>query len=154
MQLATFEREWAKVDLTVAGDRGLSAYDILTIASMIEREVQVPRERVLVSAVIYNRLDIGLPLAIDATIRYGLGIPANRAILESQLQEDNPYNTRLNTGLPPTPIANPGLASIEAATAPADVDYLYFIRRPDCTSHFFTASGAEFLNYPRDGLDC
>ena len=112
MQLAAFEREWAKVDLTDAGDRGLSAYDILIIGSMIEREVQVPRERVLVSAVIYNRLDIGLPLGIDATIRYGLGIPANRAILESQLQEDNPYNTRLNTGLPPTPIANPGLASI------------------------------------------
>lgn len=154
MQLAAFEREWGTLDLTFAQSRGLSPYDVLIIASMIEREVQVPQERELVSAVIYNRLELGLPLALDATIRYGLGIPANKAILESQLQEDTPYNTRLNPGLPPTPIANPGLASMEAAVAPADVDFLYFIRKADCKSHFFTNDESEFLNYPRDGLDC
>ncbi|MGH3093778.1 MAG: endolytic transglycosylase MltG, partial [Gaiellaceae bacterium] len=122
--------------------------------SMVEKEVQVPRERALVSAVIYNRLRAGMPLGIDATIRYGLDIPPTQAILQSQLESDSPYNTRRFAGLPPTPIGNPGLASLQAAAHPAEVDFLYFIRKPDCKSHFFTASEREFLDYPRGGLQC
>ena len=123
---------------------------------MVEKEVQVPKERALVAAVIYNRLKAGMPLGIDATIRYGLNIPPTQAILQSQLESDSPYNTRCPgcTGLPPTPISNPGLAAIQAAAHPAETDFLYFVRKADCKSHFFTANEQEFLNYPRGGLQC
>lgn len=153
-QLEAFAAAWEKVDLAYAKSKNLTAYEVLIIASMVEKEVQVPRERPLVAAVIYNRLREGMPLGIDATIRYGLDIPPTEAIRQSQLESDSPYNSRLVVGLPPTPIANPGLASIQAAAHPADVDFLFFVRKADCKSHFFTASEQEFFNYPRDGLDC
>jgi UPF0755 protein len=144
LQLEAFEKAWRQLDLDYAGSKYLTAYDVLIIASMIEKEVQVPRERALVSAVIYNRLRIGMPLGIDATLRYGLDIPPTESIRESQLEDPTPYNTREHAGLPPTPIANPGLAALQAAAHPADVDYLYFVRNADCKSHFFTASAQEF----------
>jgi UPF0755 protein len=153
-QLAAFERAWRQIDMKYARSRNLTPYDVLVIASMVEKEVQVPRERPLVAAVIYNRLRARMPLGIDATIRYGFDIPPTQAILQSQLDSDNPYNTRKILGLPPTPIANPGLASIQAAAHPAEVDFRYFVRKADCRSHFFTASEQEFLNYPRAGLQC
>jgi peptidoglycan lytic transglycosylase G len=154
-QLENFRAKWAKVDMTYARSKNLTNYDVLTIASMIEKEVVVPRERALVAAVIYNRLHLRMPLGIDATLRYGLHIPPTKAITKAQLASDSPYNTRKFPGLPPTPIANPGLASIQAAAHPAKVDYLYFVRKPDCRSHFFTASIEEFLAYTRKGLtDC
>ena len=124
------------------------------VASMIEKEVQVPKERALVAAVIYNRLHLGMALQIDATLRYGLDIPPTQAILQSQLESDNPYNTRKFPGLTPTPISNPGLAAMQAAAHPAKVDYLYYVRKADCKSHFFTPSLDEFNNYPRGGLNC
>jgi UPF0755 protein len=86
-----------------------------------------------------------MPLGIDATLRYGLKIPPTRSIRQSELEDPTPYNTRIHQGLPPTPIGNPGLASIQAAAHPAEVDFLYFVRKNDCKSHFFTASEAEFL---------
>jgi UPF0755 protein len=153
-QLKAFRRNWETVDLRYAKKKKLTPYDVLIIASMIEKEVQVASERQLVAAVIYNRLRIGLPLGIDATLRYGLDIPPTEAIRESQLESDSPFNTRKRSGLPPTPIANPGLASLHAAARPARKNYLYFIRRPDCKSHFFTASAREFDNYTRAGLQC
>ena len=122
---------------------------MLIIASMIEKEALAPEERALVSAVIYNRLHDRMPLGIDATIRYGLHIPPTKAIRESQLQSDNAYNTRRRRGLPPTPIANPGLAAIQAAAHPAKVDYLYYVRKPDKQHHFFTASYEKFLAYAK-----
>jgi UPF0755 protein len=125
----------------------LTPYDVLTIASMIEKEARAPSERPLVAAVIYNRLHVRMPLQIDATIRYGLGIPPTESLHESQLHNPSPYNTRVHTGLPPTPIANPGLASIQAAAHPAKVDYLYFVRKPDKVHHFFTSSYRAFQNY-------
>ena len=115
--------------------------------------VRSPHHR-LVAAVIYNRLRVGLPLGIDATIRYGLDIAPTEPIHQSELESDSPYNTRKFAGLIPTPISNPGLAALQAAAHPANVDYLYFIRKADCKSHFFTESESEFLNYPRDGLNC
>jgi UPF0755 protein len=146
-QLQAFCRNWKKVDLAYARSKNLTPYDVLTIASMIEREAKAPRERPLVAAVIYNRLHEGMPLGIDATLRYGLHIPATEAIRQSQLADDTPFNTRRHTGLPPTPIANPGLASIRAAAHPAKVNYLYYARKPDKLHHFFTASGDEFNAY-------
>ena len=153
-QLEAFGRAWKDVDLRYARSKNLTPYDVLIIASMVEEEVLVPKERPLVAAVIYNRLRTGLPLGIDATIRYGLGIAPTEPIRESQLASDSPYNTRRFLGLPPTPISNPGLAAIQAAAHPADVDYLYFVRKPDCRSHFFTASEEEFFGFPRGGLRC
>jgi uncharacterized YceG family protein len=143
-QLAAFERNWKRLDLSYARSRNLTPYDVLIIASMVEKEAVVPKERPLVAAVIYNRLAAGMPLGIDATIRYGLDVPGTEALRVSQLESDNPYNTRKRTGLPPTPIANPGLASLKAAAQPARVDYLYFVRKPDRRHHYFTASEAEF----------
>jgi UPF0755 protein len=146
-QLDTFAKDWRRVNLRYARSKNLTPYDVLVIASMIEKEVRAPRERRLVSAVIYNRLHARMALQIDATLRYGLDIPPTESIRESQLANPTPYNTRLHAGLPPTPIANPGLASIQAAAHPAKVDYLYFVRKPDKIHHFFTASATAFQNY-------
>jgi UPF0755 protein len=146
-QLATFQRSWSRVNLRYARSKKLTPYDVLIIASMIEKEVIAPEERALVSAVIYNRLRVGMSLGIDATIRYGLGVPPTESLRESHLEHPTPYNTREHRGLPPTPIANPGLASMQAAAHPAKVDYLYFVRKPDKKHHFFTASKREFDRY-------
>jgi UPF0755 protein len=146
-QLAAFCENWRSVDLSYAKSKNLTPYDVLTIASMVEKETLAPSERRLVAAVIYNRLHARMPLGIDATLRYGFHIAPTQSILESQLQSDNPYNSRKLPGLPPTPIANPGLASIRAAAHPAKVDYLYFVRKPDKVHHFFTASDTAFAQY-------
>ena len=146
-QLQAFCENWSQVNRAYATSKNLTAYDIVKIASMIERETLAPDERRLVAAVIYNRLHAHMPLGIDATLRYGLHIAPTQSILESQLQSDNPYNSRKFLGLPPTPIANPGLPSIQAAAHPAKVDYLYFVRKPDHVHHFFTASATAFAQY-------
>jgi UPF0755 protein len=146
-QLQAFRGNWSKLDLRYASSKNLTPYDVLTIASMVEKETLSPDERQLVAAVIYNRLREDMPLGIDATLRYGLHIPPTESIRESQLDDPTPYNTRKHLGLPPTPIANPGLASLQAAAHPANVDYLYFVRKPDKKHHFFTASFAEFEHY-------
>src|SRR5918997_59390 len=149
-QLAEFERQWKKVDLRPARARGQTAYGVLTIASMIERETVVPRERALVSAVIYNRVARGMPLGIDATLRYGLGIQGTRPLTRAHLASDSPYNTRRFKGLPPTPIGNPGLPSMRAAARPARVPYLYYVRKPNSQEHFFTADAEEFCEKARE----
>ena len=146
-QIVAFHKAWDQLDLSYAESKNLSPYDVLIIASMVEKETLAPDERSKVAAVIYNRLKAGMTLGIDATLRYGLDIPPTESIRQSQLDSDNPYNTRKLPGLTPTPIANPGLASMQAAAHPADVDYLFFVRRPDKVHHFFTASEAEFLRY-------
>ena len=148
-QLQSFQRNWSSVDLGYARSKNLTPYDVLIIASMIEKEVIAPEERALVSAVIYNRLHARMNLGIDATTRYGLHVPATEPLLQSQLDSNNPYNTRNPNilGLPPTPIANPGLASMQAAAHPAKVDYLFFVRKPDKVHHFFTASLQAFNDY-------
>jgi uncharacterized YceG family protein len=146
-QLQAFRRNWAKLNLAYASSKNLTPYDVLIIASMIEKETLAPEERRLVAAVIYNRLRERIALGIDATLRYGLDIPPTESIRESQLLDPTPYNTRLHPGLPPTPIASPGLASLQAAAHPARVDYLYFVRKPDKRHHFFTASFSEFEQY-------
>jgi len=146
-QVQAFCRNWRTIDLRYARSKNLTPYDVLTIASMVEKEAEAPEERPLIAAVIYNRLRERMPLGIDSTLRYGLNISPDKSITESQLQSQSPYNTRSRLGLPPTPIANPGLASMRAAAHPAKVDYLYFVRKPDKVHHFFTASSSEFQQY-------
>ena len=146
-QLQAFAENWHKLDLRYARKKNLTPYDVLIIASMVERETLAPDERPLVAAVIYNRLHAHMPLGIDATIRYGLHVPGTKPLLQSELNSDNPYNTRKFLGLPPTPIGNPGLASLQAAAHPAHVDYLYFVRKPDKVHHYFTASFQDFVNH-------
>jgi UPF0755 protein len=143
-QLRAFRRNWRKVDMRYARSKNLTPYDVLIIASMIEKEAVAPQERKLIAAVVYNRLRNRMPLGIDATIRYGRNVPGTEPLKQSDLRSNNAYNTRRRLGLPPTPISNPGLASIQAAAHPARVDYLYFVRKPDGVHHFFTASEAEF----------
>jgi len=148
-QLKAFRTNWAKLNLAYARSKNLTAYDVLTIASLIEKETPAPEERQLVSAVIYNRLHARMNLGIDATTRYGLHVPPTESLTQSELNSDNPYNTRNPsiTGLTPTPIANPGLASLQAAAHPAKVNYLYFVAKPDKKHHFFTASFSAFERY-------
>jgi UPF0755 protein len=145
-QLDAFQQNVNGVDLSYAESKNLTAYDVLKIASMIEREVQVEEERPLVAEVIYNRLKAGTPLGIDATIRYYLQ-NYDEQLTESELADTtNPYNTRVLNGLPPTPIGNPGLASIEAAANPAKGDLFYFVVKPGtCGEHVFTETEEEFL---------
>ncbi len=147
LQLAAFRRNWAKVDLSYARSKRLTPYDVLIIASMIQSEVAVPSERRLVAAVIYNRLRLDEPLGIDATLRYGLHIPPTQPITKADLASSSPYNTRKLRGLPPTPISNPGLASMQAAAHPANVPYLYYARKRNSRRHFFTASYQAFLRF-------
>ncbi len=115
--------------------RGLGLHQLLTVASMVEREAQVPQERPVIAGVIYNRLDRGLRLEIDATVLYALG-RHKEALSAADLAVDSPYNTYRYSGLPPGPIANPGLASIRASAAPQKTPYLYYVLRPDGGHHF------------------
>jgi UPF0755 protein len=143
-QLATFEDNMAKVDMSYAREKNLSRYDVLIIASMVEREAQLASERPLVAAVIYNRLKQGMTLGIDATIRYHEN-NWSRPLRVSELERQSPYNTRLNRGLPPTPIGNPGLASLKAAANPAHNDYLFYVRKPGKSGeHAFSSTDAQF----------
>jgi len=143
-QLVAFEDNFAGVDVKRAAKKNLTPYDIVTIASMIEKEVQVAEERPLVAAVIYNRLAAGDTLGIDATLRYELE-NYDQQLRQSELDAPTPYNSRINPGLPPTPIGNPGLAALEAAADPARSDVYYFVIKPGtCGEHVFTADSAEF----------
>jgi UPF0755 protein len=144
LQLDDFKRRIKGVDMRYARSKNLTTYDVLIIASMIEREVQVPRERRLVAAVIYNRLSDGMPLGIDATTRFAVG-NYTTPLTPEQLESTSPYNTRLHAGLPPGPIGNPGLAAIDAAAHPAKVDYLFYVVRPGtCGEHNFSSNEADF----------
>jgi uncharacterized YceG family protein len=137
-QLQAFKDNVAGVNLRYAKSKNLTLYDVLTIASMVEREVSVAKERPIVSAVIYNRLQRGEPLFIDATTRFALD-NWTEPLTESDLAVDSPYNTRTNAGLPPGPIGSPGLASIEAAAKPADTDvWLYVVKPGTCGEHDFS----------------
>jgi uncharacterized YceG family protein len=139
-QLQAFKDNIAGVDMSYAKSKNLNVYDVVTIASMVEREVSVARERPIVSAVIYNRLSRGEPLFIDATTRFALD-NWTEPLTESDLAVDSPYNTRTNAGLPPGPIGSPGLASIEAAASPAETDvWLYVVKPGTCGEHVFSSS--------------
>lgn len=144
LQLEDFKRRVAGVKMAYARSKNLTMHDVVTIASMIEREAGLESQRKLVAAVIYNRLREGIPLGIDATVRFATG-NYDRPLTESELAVDSPYNTRVNAGLPPGPIDSPGLASIEAAAHPARVSYLYYVTEPGaCGKLAFSETEAEF----------
>ena len=144
-QLMDFKRQLATVDLRYAHSQHISAYEVLTVASMIEGEAQKASDRALVASVIYNRLRHGMPLQIDATTRYATN-NYTRPLTGAQLNSSSPYNTRIHRGLPPTPIDNPGLAAIQAAAHPAHTSYLYFVVQP-CGNgkEVFDSNYAKFL---------
>jgi len=149
-QLAAFQERFGAEEAQRARDLHITPYQLLTVASMVEREAQLPGDRPKIAAVIYNRLRIGMPLGIDATIYYAVeqarGIATYTGELtEAQLHIDSPYNTRTHRGLPPTPISNPGMASIEAAAHPAHVPYLYYVAGADgCGEQVFSTTDAQF----------
>jgi UPF0755 protein len=148
-QLQAFQRNWRGIDLSYARSKNLTPYDVLIIASLVEKEALAPDERPKIARVIYNRLHAHMNLGIDATTRYGLHVPGTKSLTQSELNSNNPYNTRNPNivGLPPTPIANPGLAAMQAAAHPTPGDWLYFVRKPDLVHHFFTADYNAFLRY-------
>jgi uncharacterized YceG family protein len=143
-QLDAFRGAFGKVSLGYAKRKHLTRYDILIIASMIEREAQLPSDRPLIAAVIYNRLHQHMPLGIDATLRYALH-NWSKPLKVSELRLNSPYNTRTRQGLPPTPIGNPGLSSIQAAAHPARKPYLFYVVKP-CGNggHAFSSTEAKF----------
>jgi uncharacterized YceG family protein len=148
-QVTAFCSAWGKLDLSYAQSKNLTPYDVLTIASMVEEEAAQPDDRPKIAAVIYNRLRLRMPLGIDATLRYGLHIPATKSITQAQLASDNPYNTRKLRGLPPTPIGNPGFPSLHAAAHPSTAGWLYYarVRGTKDTQKFFESYTAyeQFL---------
>jgi UPF0755 protein len=143
-QLRDFKQRFSTIDLSYAHRKHLSAYDVLTIASLIEAEAASQSARPLVASVIYNRLADNMMLQFDSTARYATG-NFTKPLTESQLHSTSPYNTHTHFGLPPTPIDSPGLASIQAAAHPARSDYLYFFAKPCSDSTVFASSYAQFL---------
>src|SRR5690606_4796977 len=137
------ERALGDEGLQRAEDLGLTVHEVVTMASIIEREAQVAAERPLIAAVYHNRLRIGMKLDADPTVLYALGRTDGRLLYED-LEVDSPYNTYRNPGLPPGPIASPGEAAIRAALHPADVDYLFFVAKGDGSGeHLFARTYEE-----------
>jgi len=129
--------------LARASARGLGVHQLLTLASIIEREAAVPEERRLIAAVFWNRLQLAMPLQADPTVQYALG-KERRTLTRTDLATDHPFNTYRNAGLPPGPIASPGMSAIEAALDPAPVKYLYFVAiSADGRRHHFSTTVEE-----------
>jgi len=125
-----------------AEEFGLTPYEVVVIASMIEEEAKLDEERALIAGVIYNRLELGMTLGIDATLLYDDPTPDGQLSF-SDLEFDSPYNTRINPGLPPTPIASPGRASLDAALRPAETDFLFYVLCGADGHHEFGETAAE-----------
>ncbi len=141
-QFDVVAQEIGLVDLS--SQLGLTPYEILVVASLIEEEAKVEEDRGKIARVVYNRLNIGMPLGIDATIIYAL--EGDRELSQSDLEVDSPYNTRIYAGLPPGPIAAPGKLSLEAALNPESGDWLYYVRTDEFGpgSHTFATTNQEF----------
>jgi UPF0755 protein len=142
-QLQAFQDNLSGLNLKYANKKNLTVYDVVTIASMVEREAAVPSDRPLVASVIYNRLHDHMALQIDATLRFALH-DWDKPLTVSQLASRSPYNTRNRTGLPPGPIGNPGLASLRAAAHPPRTSYLYYVNKPfTCHKLAFASTAAQ-----------
>ena len=142
--LEQFGREAAKLPFDRVEGLDVSAYQLVIIASMIEEEARVQKDRPLIAGVIYNRLRLGMALGIDATLLYDDPTPDGQ-LSSSDLESNSPYNTRIHVGLPPTPIASPGLASLRAALTPAHTDYLYYVLCGADGHHRFAKTNAEHV---------
>lgn len=146
--LGEFERRWKPEWNGRADSLGLTRHEVVTLASIVEKEARVGDERPTIAAVYHNRLRIGMALQADPTVQYARGAHTSR-VLFRDLEIDSPYNTYRYPGLPPGPIASPGSASLEAALYPADVKYLYFVARPD-GRHEFRTSFEEHARVARE----
>jgi len=139
--VTAFDKNAIKMGLATANVDGHTAYDIIKVASLIESEAKVPQDRPLIASVIYNRLRANMPLQIDSTVIYGRGDHTNRKLTPADLQNvKSPYNTYLHTGLPPTPIGSFSDASLRAAMAPAQTDYLYYVLAGKDGHHAFAST--------------
>jgi UPF0755 protein len=143
--LDQFDTEAKALPWKNAEKLGVSPYEAVIIASMIEREARVESDRPKIAAVIYNRLAAGMTLGIDATLLYDDPTPDGE-LSASDLRSNSPYNTRVHAGLPPTPIASPGLPSLRAALSPADVPYLYYVLCGADGHHRFSVDYSTFLH--------
>lgn len=145
----TFDRTGDAIGLgdtsvaSAAAGRELTPYEVVIVASMIEEEARIAEERPMIAQVIYNRIRQDMMLGIDATVLYAIG-EQKEQLTQSDLRVDSPYNTRRYNGLPPTPIASPGRASLEAALRPADGPWVYYVIEDEQGNHFFTESASEF----------
>jgi len=135
-----FDKTANKLGLARASVQGYGAYDIIKIASLIESEAKTERDRPLIASVIYNRLAQHMPLQIDSTLIYARGNPADRTLSNRDKQINSPYNTYTHVGLPPTPIAAVSLASLQAALAPAQTPYLYYVVADKQGNHAFATT--------------
>ena len=141
--LYQFNKVFTKEYYARAEELGMNVRDVITLASIIEREARVPEDRPVIASVFYNRLKINMPLQSCATVQYILG--EQKPVLSiKDTKIESPYNTYLHPGLPPGPIASPGADSIKAALYPADTDYLYFLAKGD-GSHAFSSTYEQFL---------
>jgi UPF0755 protein len=143
-QLLAFTSKTSALPWEKARTLGVTPYQIVIIASMIEKEGSVPGERAKIARVIYNRLARNEPIGVDAAIRYAVG-KWTEPLTVADLAVDSPYNTRLKKGLPPTPVCNPGEATLQAALEPADGDWLWYVLKDTTGNHLFTADYKEFL---------
>jgi UPF0755 protein len=141
-QVGQFESVYASLLEEIPGSEAYDKLSIVTIASLVEEEARVDEERPIIAAVMYNRLEKGMPLQMDSTLQYALGKYGQR-MLNVDKEVDSPYNTYRFKGLPPGPISSPGAASLRAALAPAKVDYLYFVSKADGNSHTFSSNLAD-----------
>jgi UPF0755 protein len=142
--------ETRELDFQAAQRRlNLTEYELLTVASLVEKESANLEERSIIAGVIYNRLRLGMPLQVDATVQYVLGKPKEDLSLDD-LEVESSYNTYKKRGLPPGPIASPSRESIRAALEPAATDYLYYVLESDGKEHFFTDDYDEFLEAKAD----
>lgn len=145
-----FRKEWKPESSQRASTLKLSTREIVTTASLIETEAKLSEDRPLVASVIYNRLRIGMPLAVDSTVIYASKLEGkwrnDGKVYKSDVDRRSPYNTRLRTGLPPGPIASPGKSSLEAALNPAQTDYLFYVREPSRNdgAHNFYSNEKDF----------
>jgi UPF0755 protein len=142
--LEQFGREARSLPFDRVKELGVSPYQLVIVASMIEEEARVERDRRLIAGVIYNRLRIGMSLGIDATLLYDDPTPDGQ-LSSADLESKGPYNTRIHVGLPPTPIASPGAASLRAALLPADTDYLFYVLCGADGHHRFAKTNQEHL---------
>ena len=135
MMLAEFKAQWIETFDEEASNLGRTRHEIITLASIIEKEAQSKSERPRISSVFHNRLKRGWRLQADPTVLYALGNP-ERLLTKADLDVDSPYNTYVYKGLPPGPIASPGIDSIIAALRPEETVYLYFVAVGDGKHHF------------------
>ncbi len=150
MMIKRFRAVWKPEWTTAARKLGMAPRDFVTIASLVETEAKLKNERPIIASVIYNRLNLGMPLGVDSTVVYASKLAGkwrnDGKVYKSDVERQSPYNTRLHPGLPPGPIASPGESALLAAANPSQTEYLYYVREPlrDDGAHNFYVSESDF----------